>query len=198
MSKKLEFIFDFGSPNAYLAYHALPEVLASTGAELEIVPCLLGGIFKLTDNQPPMLAHGKVKGKLDYEKKEMHRFIVKHGLSKFKFNAHFPVNTLILMRGAIAVADSDLQRYVEVGLKAMWEDSLKMDDPEVFVQCMNAAGFDGADLLTRTQEADVKAKLAENTANAVERGVFGIPSFFVGEELFFGKDRLAQVEEELS
>lgn len=198
MTKTLDFIFDFGSPNAYLAHKALEGLIARTGVNVRYIPCLLGGIFKATGNQAPMLAFGGVKGKMDYERLEMMRFIQKHGLSQFIFNAHFPVNTLLLMRGAIAAERmGKLAPYIEAGLKAMWEDNKKMDDPEVFVGVLNDAGFDGAALLAATQDPDVKAALASNTEAAVARGVFGIPSFFVGDEMFFGKDRLAQIEEEL-
>jgi len=199
MSKTLDFIFDFGSPNGYFAYKALRPILERSGATLNLIPCLLGGIFKSTGNQPPMVAFGQVKGKLAYEQLEIHRFIKKHGLSDFTFNPNFPVNTLILMRGAIAAEeDGRLLEYVEAGSKAMWEDGLKMDDPEVFIDAMTKAGFDGAALLAKTQDPAVKAKLAENTADAVARGCFGVPTFYVGDEMFFGKDRLAQVEEALS
>lgn len=199
MPKTIDFIFDFGSPNAYLAYKALPPILERTGAQVRIIPCLLGGIFKSTNNQPPMLAFGNVQGKLDYDRIEMNRFIKKHELNAFKFNPNFPVNTLLLMRGAIAAErDGRLTEYVEAGLAHMWEDGLKMDDPDVFAEAMTSAGFDGAALLAATQDPDVKAKLAENTAAAVERGSFGIPTFYIGSEMFFGKERLAQIEEELN
>ena len=199
MSATLEFIFDFGSPNAYLAYRALPPLLERTGAGLKITPCLLGGIFKATGNQPPMMAFANCSNKLAYEHLEMQRFMKKHGLSKFQFNPHFPVNTLMLMRGAIAVEeDGRLEGYIEAGLKAMWEDGLKMDDPAVYAETMTAAGFDGEALLARTQDPAVKQKLMDNTSAAVERGVFGVPTFFVGDEMFFGKDRLGQVEEALA
>jgi len=199
MSKTLDFIFDFGSPNGYFAYKALSPILERTGASLNIIPCLLGGIFKETNNQPPMIAHGNVKGKLAYEQLEIQRFIKKHGLTNFKFNPHFPVNTIMLMRGAlVAERDGYLESYIEAGLKAMWEDGLKMDDPQVFAEAMTAAGFDGPKMLEQMQDADIKAKLFANTSAAVERGTFGIPTFYVGDEMFFGKDRLAQVEEELS
>ena len=198
MTKTLDFIFDFGSPNAYLAYKALPPILERTGATLNIIPCLLGGIFKATGNQPPMMAHGQVKGKLDYERLEMTRFITKHGLTKFRFNPNFPVNTLLLMRGAlVAKRDGFLEDYVEAGLSCMWEDGLKMDDPDVFAAAMTQAGLDGAAILAQTQDPEIKAQLMENTAAAVERGSFGIPTFYIGDEMFFGKDRLEQVEEEL-
>lgn len=199
MTKTLEFIFDFGSPNAYYAYKALPPILERTGAELKLIPCLLGGIFKSTGNQAPMMAFGNIKGKLEYDRIEIQRFIAKHNLTDFRFNPNFPVNTLILMRAAIvAELDGRLTEYVEAGLKHMWEDGLKMDDPEVFVEAMTGSGFDGAALLERTQDPEVKAKLVENTAAAVERGSFGIPTFYVGDEMFFGKERLGQIEEELA
>ena len=199
MSKTLDFIFDFGSPNAYYSMKALPGILERTGADLNLIPCLLGGIFKSTNNNPPMVAFGDVQGKLAYEQLESTRFEKKHGITDFTFNPHFPVNTLLLMRGAVAAEmDGCLEAYVEAGLKAMWEDGQKMDDPEVFQQAMTAAGLDGENLLARTADPEVKAKLIDNTAKAVERGAFGIPTFYVGDEMFFGKERLGQVEEELA
>jgi len=198
MSATLEFIFDFGSPNAYLAHRTLPPILERAGASLKITPCLLGGIFKATGNQAPMMAFSNIPNKLAYIQLEMQRFIKKHGLSKFQFNPHFPVNTLMLMRGAVA-ADEDgrLADYVEAGLKAMWEDGLKMDDPAVFAETVTAAGFDGEQLLARTQNPAIKQKLMENTSDAVARGAFGVPTFFVGDEIYFGKDSLGEVEEAL-
>lgn len=199
MTKTVDFIFDFASPNAYFVYKALPPILERTNAGLNVIPCLLGGIFKSTGNQAPMMAFAGVKGKLEYDRLEIERFIKKHGLADFVFNPNFPVNTLVLMRGAIAAEmDGRLVEYVEAGLKFMWEDGLKMDDPEVFVSAMNGAGFDGASLLERTQDPQVKAKLVANTEAAVARGTFGIPTFYVGAEMFFGKDRLGQIEEELN
>lgn len=199
MTKTVDFIFDFASPNGYLAYKTLPPILKRTGATLNVIPCLLGGIFKATGNKPPMVAFGDVKGKLEYDRLEMARFIKKHGLTHFKFNPHFPVNTLILMRGAVAAEmKGQLTPYIEAGLKAMWEGGLKMDDPEIFAKTMTAAGLDGANLLERTQDPGVKAKLAANTDAAVARGAFGVPTFYVGDEMFFGKDRLAQLEEQLA
>jgi len=195
MTKTIEFIFDFGSPNAYLAWHGLQAMLDRTGAALDITPCLLGGIFKLTGNQAPWMSYANVKGKLDYERLEMTRFISLHGLTRFKMNPHFPVNTLILMRGAIAAKrDGELDAYVKAGLAAMWEDGENMSDPQVFSDVMTKAGLDGARLLAATQNPDIKSILAKNTDHAVTRGVFGIPTFFVGDEMFFGKDRLDQVE----
>ena len=198
MTKTVDFIFDFASPNAYLCHKVLPEIAARTGATFNYIPCLLGGIFKATGNQAPMMAFNGIKGKLDYDALEMQRFIKKHNLSKFAMNPHFPVNTLLLMRGAIA-ADTDgrLMDYVDAGVAHMWEQGLKMDDPEVYAEAMTKAGFDGADLLARTQDPTVKQKLVDNTSAAVDRGCFGIPTFYVGNEMFFGKERLGQMEEEI-
>lgn len=197
-AKTLELIFDFGSPNAYLCMKALPDLLDRTGADLVITPCLLGGIFKATGNKAPMVRYADAPAKLAYENLEMRRFIARHNLVKFRINPHFPVNTLTIMRGAIAADDEgNLDDYVDAVNRAMWEDGLKMDDPGVIAAFLSANGFDGDALLARTQEPEIKAKLAQNTEAAVARGVFGIPTFFVGGEMFFGKDRLAQVEEAL-
>ncbi|MEO0467474.1 MAG: 2-hydroxychromene-2-carboxylate isomerase [Pseudomonadota bacterium] len=199
MAKTLDFIFDFASPNGYFAYKALPPILERTGAGLNLIPCLLGGIFKSTGNQAPMLAFSGVKGKLEYDRLEINRFIDKHRLTAFKFNPHFPVNTLLMMRAAIVAQQAgELADYVDAGLKAMWEQGLKMDDPAVFIEAMTAAGLDGAALAQATQDPHIKVKLAENTEAAVSRGAFGIPTFYVGEEMFFGKERLAQVEDALA
>lgn len=198
MTKTLELIFDFGSPNAYLTLRVLPDLLDRTGAKLVITPCLLGGIFKATGNRAPMVQYAEAPAKLAYEHLEMRRFIERHALSKFRLNPHFPVNTLTIMRGAIVAEDEgNLDEYVDAVNRAMWEDGLKMDDPEVIATFLSANGFDGPTLLGRTQEPDIKARLVANTEAAVARGVFGIPTFFVGDEMFFGKDRLDQVEEAL-
>ncbi|MGQ3100062.1 MAG: 2-hydroxychromene-2-carboxylate isomerase [Sphingopyxis solisilvae] len=198
VTKTLELIFDFGSPNAYLSMKALPELLDRTGADLLVTPCLLGGIFKATGNKAPMIQYADAPAKLAYENLEMRRFIAKLGLTKFRLNPHFPVNTLTIMRGAIVAEDEgNLDDYVDAVNRAMWEEGLKMDDPEVIAPFLSVNGFDGPALLERTQEPEIKAKLVANTEAAVARGVFGIPTFFVGDEMFFGKDRLGQVEEAL-
>lgn len=196
MSATIEFIFDFGSPNAYLAYRALPPILERTGARLAISPCLLGGIFKATGNQAPGVAFAGVKGKLDYETLEMRRFIARHAIDRFRLNPHFPVNTLMLMRGLVAAREAGEEAaYLEMGLQGLWEEGLKLDDREVLARRIDEAGLNSASLLAASQTDRVKLKLADNTAAAVARGVFGIPTFFVGEEMFFGKERLGQVEE---
>ena len=198
MPATIDFIFDFASPNAYLAHHALKGVTERTGGEVNYIPCLLGGIFKSTGNQAPMLAFGGIKGKLDYDMLETRRFIEKHGLTKFRMNENFPVNTVMIIRGAlVAQRDDRLSEFIEAGLECMWEDNQKMDDKDVFVSALNAKGFDGAAILEGTQDPEIKQKLMDNTTGAVERGAFGIPTFYVGDEMFFGKERLGQVEEEV-
>jgi 2-hydroxychromene-2-carboxylate isomerase len=198
MASTIDFIFDFGSPNGYLSWKVLPGIAAKHGATVNLIPCLLGGIFKATNNRSPVEAFGEVRGKLAYENLETQRYVKKHGLSAFRMNPHFPVNTLLIMRGLIAAQRMGVgDRYLETVLSAMWERGLKMDDPEVVKATLDEAGLDGAAILAATQDPEVKGALVANTEAAVARGVFGIPTFFVGDEMFFGKDRLGQVEEAL-
>jgi 2-hydroxychromene-2-carboxylate isomerase len=193
----IDFIFDFGSPNGYLAWQVLPGIAERTGATINLIPCLLGGIFKATNNASPMVAFGNVKGKLAYEGLETRRFVARHGIDRFRQNPHFPVNTLLIMRGLVAAKRMGVgDAYLDTVLKAMWEDGEKMDDPDVVRRVLDAAGLPGEALIAATQDPEVKAELVANTEAAVARGVFGIPTFFVGDEMFFGKDRLGQVEEE--
>jgi 2-hydroxychromene-2-carboxylate isomerase len=194
----IDFIFDFGSPNAYLAWKVLPGIAERTGAELNLIPALLGGIFKATNNRSPVEAFGEVKGKLAYEALETRRVVARHGLTAYRQNPHFPVNTLAIMRGLIAARRMGVgDRYLEAVVAAMWEQGEKMDDPAVIRRVLDAAGLDGEAILAATQDPEVKAELIANTEAAVARGVFGIPTFFVGGEMFFGKDRLDQVEAEV-
>ena len=198
MSQIIDFIFDFASPNAYLVHKIVPEIEARTGAKFNYIPCLLGGIFKSTNNQAPMIAFGEIPNKMAYGNLEMQRFIDRHGLTKFKMNPHFPVNTLMLVRGAIAAQkDGFLPAYIDAMVAALWEQGLKLDDPEVLHKAYADAGFDADALMTQMSDPEVKAELVANTEQAVNRGAFGIPTFFVGDDMFFGKERLDQVEEAL-
>lgn len=194
----VEFLFDFGSPNAYLAHKVIPEIEARTGATFDYVPVLLGGVFKLTGNKPPMIAFGGIKGKMEYEQLETRRFIARHNLTQFQFNPHFPVNTILIMRGAVAAETAGvLDAYVDAAFHHMWEAPKKMDDPEVAAAALAESGLDAGKLMAAAQSQPVKDRLLANTEAAVGRGVFGSPSFFVGPELYFGKDRLADVEAEI-
>lgn len=194
----VQFLYDFGSPNAYLSHRVIPAIEQRTGVKFEYVPILLGGLFKMANNRSPVEAFADVKNKLAYESLEMKRFIRKHGITAYKHNPHFPVNTLQVMRGAAAAAaDGALAAYNEVVFKAMWEQGLKMDDPQVIVDTLNAAGLDGARTLQRAQDPEVKAQLLANTQKAFDRGAFGSPTYFVGDEMYFGKDKLGEVEAEI-
>jgi 2-hydroxychromene-2-carboxylate isomerase len=197
--KSVQFLFDFGSPNAYLAHKVIPQIETRTGAEFEYVPILLGGVFKLTGNKPPMIAFGEVKGKLAYEQRETERFIRRHDITQYRFNPHFPVNTLSLMRMAVAAqGKGTLMPYVDAAFHHMWERPKKMDDPEVIRAALLESGLDADGLIAAAQTAEVKQRLTANTEEAVSHGVFGSPSFLVGGELFFGKDRLRDVEDEIA
>ena len=199
MTRTIDFIFDFASPNGYFALKGLQGVAERTGASINLIPCLLGGIFKATGNQAPFVAFGGVKGKLDYEMLEIRRFVTRYSLTAFRMNPNFPINSLTAMRGLCAVEPGpDFDRYVEAVSAGFWERGLAMGDPAVLQSVLDEAGLDGADLIARAQTHDVKARLAANTEAAVARGVFGVPTFFVGEEMFFGKERLDQLEALLS
>jgi 2-hydroxychromene-2-carboxylate isomerase len=194
----VEFLFDFGSPNAYLAHKVIPEIARRTGLAFEYEPVLLGGIFKLTNNRSPMEAFGGIRNKLEYEQLETRRFIARHRIAAYKFNPFFPVNTLTLMRMAIAaVHDGILPRYVDAVFHHMWEAPKKMDDPKVIQAALAESGLDADRLLAAAGTGEIKQELLRRSEAAVDRGVFGIPSFFVGDELFFGKDRLRDVEDEI-
>jgi 2-hydroxychromene-2-carboxylate isomerase len=192
----IEFHFDFGSPNAYLSHVVVPEIERRTGAKFEYVPVLLGGVFKLTNNRSPVESFAGVKNKLEYQQLEMRRFVARHAIKRFQMNPFFPVNTLMLMRGAIAAQTlSVFERYVNEMFRAMWEEPKKMDDPEVWRAVLNAAGFESAKFFELIQDPAIKDRLMANTTRSVERGTFGSPTFFVGDEIYFGKDRLGEVEE---
>jgi 2-hydroxychromene-2-carboxylate isomerase len=193
---KVEFHFDFGSPNAYLSHPVIPEIEKRTGVKFEYVPVLLGGVFKLTNNRSPAQSFAGIKNKPEYERLEMNRFIKRHGITRFKSNPFFPVNTLMMMRGAIAAQPLGVfDRYVDEMYQHMWAEPKKMDDLEIFRAALSAAGLPQERIFELIQTDEVKNRLLENTNRSVERGTFGSPTFYVGDEIFFGKDRLRDVEE---
>lgn len=195
MSQSVEFIFDFAGPNAYLAHRVLPAISQRTGIVFDYKLALLGGIFKLTGNQAPMMAFANIPNKLAYEQLEFRRFMQAHAITNFQMNPHFPVNTVMLMRGAIvAERQGQLMEYIAAGQAAMWEQGRNMGDLPTYIAVMNAAGFDGAALAEAANNPAIKQELVARTQAAVDRGVFGVPTFFVGDEMFFGKERLGQIE----
>ncbi len=194
-----QFLFDFGSPNAFLSHEAIPAIEKRTGAKFEYVPILLGGIFKATNNKSPAESLAGIKNKPAFQVLETERFVRRFGVKPYTMNPFFPVNTLNLMRAAVAAQfEGVFEKYVDAAFHHMWVEPKKMDDPEVALKALAGSGLDAAKLLARAQDADVKAKLIENTKGAVERGAFGSPTFFVGKEMFFGKEQLREVEELIS
>ena len=192
----IEFHFDFGSPNAYLAHRVIPAIQARIGAQFRYVPILLGGVFKATNNRSPAEAFGDISNKRAFMELETQRFLTRHGITDFRRNPFFPVNTLTLMRGAVAARhEGCFERYVEVIFHNMWCDPKKLDDPEVIRTVLTENGFDARRILDRAQDPEVKQELVHNTQVSVARGTFGSPTFFVGKEIFFGKDQLRDVEE---
>jgi 2-hydroxychromene-2-carboxylate isomerase len=195
---KVEFHFDFGSPNAYLAEFVLPQIERRTSVKFAYVPVLLGGVYKATGNMSPFDSLRGIKNKPDYNALETQRFLRRHNITKFKPNPFFPVNTLMLMRGAVAAQfEGVFDSYFRAAYHHMWVEPKKMDDPAVYREAFVGSGVDIDRLIARAHEDDVKKKLIENTSDAVARGSFGSPTFFVGNEIFFGKDSLRDVEEEI-
>jgi 2-hydroxychromene-2-carboxylate isomerase len=196
---KVEFLFDFGSPNAYLCHRVIPGIERRQGVRFEYVPVLLGGIFKATNNRSPAEAFAGIRNKPEYHRLEVERFLAKHGITDYRRNPHFPVNTLTLMRGAFAARELGLfERYVDEVYRHMWSEPKKMDDPAVLHAALVESGLPADRLLALTQAAPVKEALMAETTRAVERGAFGSPTFFVDGEIWFGKDTLRDVEEAIA
>lgn len=193
--RALEFVLDVVSPNAYLAWWPLRDLLARTGCELRLLPVFLGGMHKLTGNEPPLLRNANIRNKNAYDMLEMERFVADHGLTRYTMNPHFPMHTLAAQRMLVAASESgrDLE-LAELLLKASWENRLDVSDVSVLGEALTAGGFDADALQRATRDPAVKQRLIDNTEAAVERGAFGVPTFFLGDQMFFGKERLGQIE----
>ena len=191
-----QFMFDFGSPNAFLSHEAIPAIEKRIGVKFEYVPILLGGVFKATNNRSPAETLAGIKNKREFQAIETERFLKRFQVKPYTWNPSFPVNTLNLMRAAVAARlEGVFEKYVDAAFHHMWVEPKKMDDPEIALAALTASGLDAKRLFARAGEADVKARLIENTQSAVDRGAFGSPTFFVGDEMFFGKEQLRDVEE---
>ncbi|MDH3644228.1 MAG: 2-hydroxychromene-2-carboxylate isomerase [Gammaproteobacteria bacterium] len=196
ITRRVEFHFDFGSPNAYLSHLVIPGIEERTGATFEYVPILLGGVFKATNNASPAVTLQGIRNKPEYQALETQRFLVAHGITRYERNPHFPVNTLQLMRGAVFAQQTDFfEQYVEEMYRHMWAEPKKMDEADVIEAALLESGLPAAEIIAGMQDPAVKQRLIKNTEGSVARGVFGSPSFFVDDELYFGKDRLRDVEE---
>jgi 2-hydroxychromene-2-carboxylate isomerase len=196
---KVEFHFDFGSPNAYLSHLVIPEIEKRQGVRFDYVPVLLGGVYKLTGNRSPGETLAGIKNKPEYQQIETRRFLRQHGIALFKHNPFFPVNTLMIMRGSVAAQKLGIfERYVDEVYKYMWSEPKKLDDPSVLRAALLESALPADKLLELAQTSEVKDGLLANTQRSVEHGTFGSPTFFVGNEIFFGKDKLRDVEEEIA
>jgi 2-hydroxychromene-2-carboxylate isomerase len=191
MSKTIEFYFDFGSPTAYLAHMRLQQLRQQYEFQLDYRPILLGGVFKATGNNSPVAIPAKGKYMLEHD---LPRFAALYDV-ELNFNPHFPINTLTLMRGAIAALQQDYADiYLNSVFNAVWVEGKNMGDPEVVAEVLRVAGLDADSILAASQHPDVKSALIANTESAVARGVFGAPTMFIGEQMFFGQDRFQFVE----
>ncbi len=196
---KVEFLFDFGSPNAYLAHLVIPDIEKRQGVKFEYLPVLLGGVYKLTNNRSPAESLAGIKNKPEYQRLETQRFIRQHGITRFRPNPFFPVNTLMIMRGAVAAKKLGIfERYVDEVYRHMWADPKKLDDPAVLRDALTESNLPADRLFELVQTAEVKSDLMAETQRAVDRGTFGSPTFFVDGEIYFGKDRLRDVEEAIA
>jgi 2-hydroxychromene-2-carboxylate isomerase len=192
--KSVQFLFDFGSPASYLAYKRLPDLAARTGARIDYTPMLLGAVFKATGNASP----GTIPAKGRWTSVDFRRWARRYG-TEFNFNPHFPINTLHLMRGATAlIEDTRFMAYCDLVFDAMWREPKNLGDPAELAPVVRRAGVEADDFRAMIEREAVKERLKATTEAAVARGVFGAPTFFVGEEMFFGQDRMDFVEEALA
>lgn len=195
MTKTVEFYFDLGSPATYLAHTQLAKICADTQSELIYIPMLLGGVFKATGNASPAMIPAKGR----YMFQDLDRFAKRYGV-QLRFNPHFPINTLTLMRAANGMQLNQPQRFAEFVdclFRALWVEGRNLNDPQTVAAVLTENGFDPQEIMALTNDESVKAALKENTEAAIKRGVFGAPSMFIGDQLFFGQDRLDFVEEAL-
>ena len=193
---KVDFIFDVASPNMYFCHKLIPDFKERTGVGFEYIPCLLGGIMKLSGNQPPFVAFAEIPNKNKYQLIEIERFIKQHQLKEFKFNSNFPMNTVQIQRGALAAIELGIfDEYLEIILEAMWEKNLNLADIDIFQSTLSENNIDAGSIMEIITSQDCKDKLIANTTDAVNRGAFGVPTFFFENQIFFGKDHLHQLEE---
>ncbi|WP_130927546.1 2-hydroxychromene-2-carboxylate isomerase [Pseudomonas sp. Sample_14] len=195
MTKTVEFYFDLGSPTTYLAHTQLAKICADTQSELIYIPMLLGGVFKATGNASPAMIPAKGR----YMFQDLDRFAKRYGV-QLRFNPHFPINTLILMRAVTGMQMRQPQRFAEFVdclFRALWVEGRNLNDPQAIAAVLTENGFDPQEIMALTNDESVKAALKENTEAAIKRGVFGAPSMFIGDQLFFGQDRLDFLEEAL-
>lgn len=195
---KAEFHYDFGSPNAWLSHRIIPGIEERTGATFEYVPVLLGGIFKETGNVSPMVSLQGIRNKAEYQQIETDRFLKRHGITDFQWNPFFPLNSLAIMRGAVyASGQSYYKKYIEVVFRHMWSTPKKLDDREILAGVLADEGLPASEIMTAIEDPQVKQKLISNTSRSVQMGSFGCPTFYISGAIYFGKDKLQEIEEQL-
>ena len=191
---QIKFIFDIASPNAYLSHKVIPSFEKKYDVKFDYFVCLLGGIFKLSNNKPPMIANAEIPLKNHYFGQEITRFAKFHQLTNFKMNPHFPINTLIIQRGALAAQErGNFAEYVDCIAKGMWEEEKNFNDIEILKNYLLQNKIDGEEILEQAATPEIKQKLIDNTSKAYEMGAFGVPTFFVGKEMFFGKEAFREM-----
>jgi 2-hydroxychromene-2-carboxylate isomerase len=191
----VEFHFDFGSPNAYLSHLVIPAIEERSGVKFEYVPVLLGGVFKATNNVSPAVSMQGIKNKGEYAGIETDRFLKHHNISNYARNPFFPVNTLQIMRGAVYAQEAGIfEKYVNEVYRHMWAEPKKMDETNVIISALEESGLPASEIVEGSQDPEIKKKLIDNTNRSIEMGTFGSPTFYVDGEIYFGKDKLVEVE----
>ena len=195
--KHIEFYYDFGSPNAFLVHSIIEKIENKTGYKTKYIPVLLGGIFKLTNNIAPYIAYKNVKNKLEYQSIEFNRFVKKHAI-KFNHNIHFPLRTVELMRAAVFFEGRrDYKKFINTIFKHSWSEPKKLDDLKILQEVLENNNFSFSEIFKAINSQKIKNKLKENTNLAVEKGIFGTPSFIIKNQLFFGKDSICDLQDYL-
>ena len=194
MDSTIDYMFDFAAPNGYLAWYPLRDLCERTGARLAVVPVFLGGMHKLTGNAPPLFRDAEVKGKVEYAALEFRRFLDAHRMTKFRMHPDLPFNTILVQRMLVAAQPEARVDLLDALLPAIWERNIDPQDPEAVRMELDRAGIDGEPLFAAAGTQEGKDALVESTRKAVERGAFGVPTFFIRDEMWFGKERLGQIE----
>ena len=191
---KIKFVYDIASPNGYLCHKVIPDFEAKYSVKFDYFICLLGGIHKLSNNTPPMIAYAGIPNKNSYFSKEIERFVKFHKIENFQMNPHFPINTLTMQRGALVAEERGiLMDYIDVMAKGMWEEQINLGDKDILIEYLNKSGLEGSDIIEQTSNDAIKQKLIKNTEEAVAMGAFGVPTFFIDEQMFWGKEALREM-----
>lgn len=199
VTKEATFFYDVGSPNAWFAHRLIPRIEARSPVSFRYVPILIGGVFKLAGNRAPLVAFADIPKKVAWFRREIERFARRHDLEQYRMNPHFPVNTLLAMRGAVAAEHAGVaDAYVEAMFAAMWEEGRNVSDPAALHETLVVAGLPADAIVAGVTEQAIKDELAANTQRAYDAGAFGAPTFLLGEELYFGKDGLLELEADLA